>query len=486
MTELDADAKDALLAGLPVPLVVYHAPTERPEDMRLVAANRAISSLMGVDLARGVGRTVGELFAWTVERPESRARLDVIHRVAVTGGEQVVGPIDSSDPRLTGWYRMSLIGLPGRRVAVLFEDVTRSVAQAEQLRVWSGLARSISVGIVVATLDRSGDAPLGGAVIAHNPAAARIFGPVVEGARLSDVVSGWLGEGERAGLLDALAGGEAFEWHRPRGDEVFRMRGAVVGGWLMVSATDDTEGARLRAALERHAELLQHSNDELAAFAHVVSHDLQSPMRSMAAFSELLGRRYAGQLDERADRYLSHITGGARRMRSLVSDLLVWSRFGRDGAAPARVELDRVAAGVVADLAARIELTGGVVEYADLPTVWGAEGLLVRLLQNLVDNGLKYHRPGVPPRVRIRGAEGGDGWWLSVEDNGVGIPAARREEAFDPLRRLGQHAVEGSGLGLAICRRIVQRCRGRIRIEDGEGHGTRVVVELPRPEGLEA
>lgn len=484
MTQLDADAKDALWAALPVPMVVYHAPTDRPDDMRLVAANRAISSLMGADLTRGIGRTVGELFARSVEQPESRARLDAMHRVAVEGGEETVGPIDSSDPRLDGWYRMSLIGLPGRRVAVLFEDVTRSVAQAEQLRIWSGLARSISVGIVVAT--RSGEAPLAGAVIAHNPAAAQIFGLGDEGGRLGDVLSDWLDATQRAALLAAIAGGEAFEWHRPRGDAVFRMRMAVVGGWLMFSATDDTEGARLRAAIERHAELLQHSNDELAAFAHVVSHDLQSPMRSMAAFSELLGRRYAGQLDERADRYLSHITGGARRMRSLVSDLLVWSRFGRDGAAPAWVDLDRVAGGVVADLAARVEQTGGRVEHAELPTVWGVEGLLVRLLQNLVDNGLKYHRPGVPPRVSIRGAENGGGWWFAVEDNGIGIPAARREEAFDPLRRLGEHAVEGSGLGLAICRRIVQRCRGRIRIEDVEGQGTRVVVELPRPEVLEA
>ncbi len=477
MARLDDDAKDALLKGLPIAVAVYHAPTARPADMRLVMANDAMDALVGAPLSRGVGRTVGELFANAVTDPDSIERLRMIHRVAVGGTADVIGPIDSSDPRLGGFYRMSLRGLPGRRVAVFFEDVTGAVEQAEQLRIWSGLARSVPVAIVVAGAAGGLTAP----IVAHNPMAERLMGIVDDGGTLDDALARWLPDELRADLLDHLAAGQPFEWYCARAELVYRMRVNRAGDHVMLSATDDTEGDRLRAALERHAELLARSNDELEAFAHIVSHDLQAPMRSMASFSVLLERRYADRLDDRGLRYLGHITEGARRMQALVRDVLSWSRVGRGESAPARVELAAVVTRAVENLQARIDETGGVVEYDGLPAVWGVEPQLVRLVQNLIENGLKYHRSGARPWIGLSATASPTGWRILVEDDGVGVPEDKRDEVFEPLRRLGAHDAEGSGLGLAICRRIVQRCHGRIHIEGRDGPGTRVVVDLPRP-----
>lgn len=484
MHALDAETLAALVQDMPVAMVVYHAPTDAPAEMRLIVANRAISELLGADLSRGIGRTIGELFAASLERPEGRARIARMHHTAVHGGTSVIDPMDSGDPRLGGWYRMRNVGIGGRRVAVFFDDITAAMQQAEQLRIWSGLARSIAAGVVVAGCPADG-APLASPVIAFNPAARRIFGaPLADGRPLDAVLAGWLDAERRARLARGVSDGEPIEWHQVRGSRVYRVRIARAGDRLMLSATDDTEGARLRWALERHAELLAHSNAELEAFAHVVSHDLQAPLRSMAGFGELLARRYGGQLDEKADRFLRHITDGAGRMRALIADLLAWSRVGRDGPAPRMVELGPVMQRVEASLDDRIARTGGVLDYDALPAVWGIEFQLAQLLQNLVENGLKYHRPDVPPRVRVRAARRLHGWRLEVEDNGIGIAPERREEAFEPLRRLGGHADEGSGIGLAICRRIAQRSRGRIWIEDADGPGIRVVVELPEPERI--
>ena len=164
-----------------------------------------------------------------------------------------------------------------------------------------------------------------------------------------------------------------------------------------VAALRDAETALLAQARE-----LQRSNQELEQFAYVASHDLQEPLRKVASFTQMLERRYKGQLDERADRYIAFAVDGAKRMQELINDLLEFSRVGRlDGAARARRDGRAARRRREARLAAVLEDAGGEVVADGLPAVTGDAGLLTAVFQNLISNAVKF-RGDAPPRVDVR------------------------------------------------------------------------------------
>ncbi len=251
--------------------------------------------------------------------------------------------------------------------------------------------------------------------------------------------------------------------------------------WHAVGIMRDTsERMVTQRALEAKSQELARSNEELEQFAYVASHDLQQPLRMVASYVELLGQRYKGRLDEKADKYIAYASGGAIRMHQLVNDLLTFSRVGAKAAPFAPVNLDRVAAQARENLTVAIEKSGAVIDAAPLPVVFGDEAQLVSLFQNLLDNAVKF-RGATPPTVSVSCRDAGTEWECAVRDNGIGIDPKHAERIFGVFKRLHtEQEYPGTGIGLALCRKIIERHGGRIWVEPAEGGGSVFQFTLPK------
>jgi signal transduction histidine kinase len=233
--------------------------------------------------------------------------------------------------------------------------------------------------------------------------------------------------------------------------------------------------------LQVHSEELQRSNSELEQFAYIASHDLQEPLRKVASFTQLLQRRYAGQLDARADQYIEFAADGAKRMQALINDLLSYSRVGRSAREPALVSSDAALAQARANLAAAMEETAATVETGHLPLVLGELPLLTAVFQNLLSNALKFGG-GDPPRVQITVRPDGDFWLFSFADHGIGIEPEYADRIFVIFQRLHERtAYPGTGIGLAMTRKIIEYFGGRIWLDTTYTDGTRFLFTLPMP-----
>lgn len=233
---------------------------------------------------------------------------------------------------------------------------------------------------------------------------------------------------------------------------------------------------------DKNTELAR-SNEELDQFASIAGHDLQEPLRKVIAFGDRLDAEYGDRLDARGRDYITRMRGAAGRMLELLDDLLRYARVTSRARPFAKVSLDAVLNDVVADLETRIADEGGAVQVSPLQTIDADPIQMRQLFQNLIANGLKFHRPEVPPRVTISVAAAGDDdrVAVTVADNGIGLDPKFAERIFEPFRRLhGRAKFEGTGMGLAICRKIARRHGGDIRVESALGEGSRFVVTLPR------
>ncbi|GAA1412299.1 CHASE3 domain-containing protein [Catellatospora coxensis] len=232
--------------------------------------------------------------------------------------------------------------------------------------------------------------------------------------------------------------------------------------------------------LQAQASELTRSNRDLEQFAYVASHDLQEPLRKVASFCQLLQRRYAGQLDERADQYILFAVDGAQRMQRLINDLLAFSRIGRNTSGFQQVSLDAVMRDVAEQLNVEEKYGADAVTWHDLPTVAGEEALLETLLANLVGNSLKFRRTDVPVRIEVSAVHTDDSWDITVSDNGIGIEAEFAEKIFIIFQRLhAKDAYPGTGMGLAIAKKIVEYHDGRIWVDDSRTAGAAITFSLP-------
>jgi signal transduction histidine kinase len=254
-----------------------------------------------------------------------------------------------------------------------------------------------------------------------------------------------------------------------------------------------TERRRAEAELTEAVAQLERSNRELQDFAYVASHDLQEPLRKIRAFSDRLTSLCGEVLGARGRDYLERMQQAAARMQTLITDLLAFSRVTTQAQPFSPVDLIQVAQEVLDDLEVRLEQVGGRVAVAALPTI-DADPLQMRqLLQNLLGNALKFHRPEVPPAVTISSeclpppaADDADPaasprWCqLLVADNGIGFEEKYLDRIFAPFQRLhGRSAYEGTGIGLAICRKIAERHGGSITAHSAPGQGATFLVTLP-------
>ncbi|MBI2240516.1 MAG: hypothetical protein HYU59_06885 [Magnetospirillum gryphiswaldense] len=225
----------------------------------------------------------------------------------------------------------------------------------------------------------------------------------------------------------------------------------------------------------QHSNLnLERSNAELEEFAYIASHDLQTPLRNIASFSQLLARRYQSQLDREGREFIDFIVTNATRMSGLIQDLLAYARVSRAEGETPPMESAQVLQQVLADLAPQITALDARVEVGPLPWIATSPHQLSSLFSNLVENALKYRHPDRPPLIRVTAEPAPDGFWhFTVADNGIGIAAEHWEQIFAIFQRL--HTVDaypGNGVGLALCRRIVHRWGGNIWVESRLGEGS--------------
>ncbi|MEU2983705.1 ATP-binding protein [Micromonospora aurantiaca] len=248
---------------------------------------------------------------------------------------------------------------------------------------------------------------------------------------------------------------------------------------------DEVREARERiewvnSQLQKQAEELTRSNRDLEQFAYVASHDLQEPLRKVASFCQLLQRRYAGQLDERADQYIAFAVDGAQRMQRLINDLLAFSRIGRLTTGFTEVDLNKVMGDVAGQTEAALQYADAELTWGEMPTIRGEEPLLTNLLVNLVSNSVKFRRPDVPAKVHVSARLVDGEWEISCRDNGIGIEPEFADKIFVIFQRLhSKDAYPGTGIGLAIVKKIVEYHGGRVWVDTDADEGTTIRFTLP-------
>jgi signal transduction histidine kinase len=240
---------------------------------------------------------------------------------------------------------------------------------------------------------------------------------------------------------------------------------------------------RSRDQLEHSNAELKRSNAELDQFASVTSHDLQAPLTTISMYAELIERRHAADLNG-GMALVDGIRGATQEARTLIRDLLEYSRAGRGELALEEVDARELVARALEALAGPIEAAHAHVNVrADLPVVRVDRAGVCRVLQNLIGNAVKFSVPGRPPEVEIGADRDGDMWRLWVRDNGIGMDPKDAERIFEPFKRLhGEEAYPGTGIGLAICERIIAQHGGRIWVTSRLGEGSEFSFTLPGPE----
>ena len=241
---------------------------------------------------------------------------------------------------------------------------------------------------------------------------------------------------------------------------------------------------KLREENRRNQEELARSNRDLEQFAYVASHDLQEPLRMIAAYTQLLSERYRGKLDKDADKYIDYVIDGAMRMQALIEGLLAFSRVGRHGIELQSADCNMAVEMAKKNLDAAMRESGAAVKHEALPVIVADSALLVQVFQNLMGNSIKFHG-AQPPVISIGAEKAGQEWIFSVTDNGIGIAAEHAQAIFAIFKRLHTHAeYPGSGIGLSICKKIIEQHGGRIWVESLPGQGSTfkftVPVLLPR------
>ena len=276
------------------------------------------------------------------------------------------------------------------------------------------------------------------------------------------------------------------------GRALTRADGTPLGA--VVALTDVTADRERQAALRAaHVELtdrgvelaaavteLERSNAELEQFAAIASHDLNSPLTVVAGYIELLADVYGHDLDDQANEWIATALKGVTRMQGLINALLAYAQAGGSTCQRELTDVREVLYQAVLDLRAAALEAGARVSATDLPTAYCDPTLLRQLLQNLIANAVKYRHPRRPCQIEVSAVAQGDGWIVSVADNGIGIPEEHRTRVFDMFAMVEGSGRNGHGIGLATCHRIVDRHGGRIWAEPTEGGGTTIRFSLPQ------
>jgi hypothetical protein len=347
-------------------------------------------------------------------------------------------------------------------------------------------------------IESSDDAIIGkdlnGVIQSWNAGAVRIFGYTAEeviGKHIS-VIAAPDRVHESSEILARIARGERVDHYetkrRTKDGRILTVsltvspirdaKGTIIGASKV--ARDITMAERHERALRAANEALIASNEDLQQFAYSASHDLQEPLRMVAAYSELLMRKFGDKLGPDGVECIGYTLQGALRMEHLLKALRAYTLSSTaDQNEAGYIDADTVLDKVLETLGVAIGESGASITRSPLPKVRMHEFQLEQLFQNLIGNAIRY-KSTAPPEIRISAARQGDGWLFAVADNGIGIDPKYKEQIFGLFKRL--HSADeypGSGMGLAICKRIVERAGGRIRVESEPGCGSTFYFTLP-------
>lgn len=239
--------------------------------------------------------------------------------------------------------------------------------------------------------------------------------------------------------------------------------------------------------LEKYTEELKNSNKDLEQFAYVASHDLQEPLRKIKSFTELLASKYKGNLDEKADDYIEYVVDGASRMQKLISDLLSYSRVGKEENKKCEVDLNNTVENVIESLELSIKESDTKIKCYKLPTVYTNDNDIFRVLLNLMNNAIKFKKANTNPIINIGYSEEDTKYILYVSDNGIGVEEEYLPRIFGIFERLHSKAdYPGTGIGLAICKKIIEKNGGKIWAESKKGVGTKFLFSIPKEKTIAA
>ena len=366
----------------------------------------------------------------------------------------------------------------GILVTAAIRDIT--VRRASEAR-YRGLLEAAPDAMVV--VDQ------GGEIVLLNVQAEKQFGysrDELVGQKVTNIIP--VGFAERLIADDLRTDEEALAQQIGTGIELTALRkdGSEFPIEIMLSPLESAEGILVTAAIRditvrkaAEANLLQmvdelnRSNEELGQFAYIASHDLQEPLRMVASYTQLLSRRYKGQLDADADEFIAFAVDGASRMQRLIEDLLSYSRVVTKGTELSATSSENALNQALLNLRLALAESGAEVTHDTLPIVMADEMQLVQLFQNLVGNAIKYQSNGTP-RVHISAVRTAPRLWrFAVKDNGIGIDPQYFEKIFGMFQRLHRRdEFAGTGIGLAICKKIVERHGGTISVESQPGEGS--------------
>jgi light-regulated signal transduction histidine kinase (bacteriophytochrome) len=240
---------------------------------------------------------------------------------------------------------------------------------------------------------------------------------------------------------------------------------------------------KLAASKEQEEQLnnkLLELNREMNHFTYIVSHDLQAPLRMVTGFLELLEKKYGDKLDDTAKKYIDFTIKGASKMKSLIFDLLEYSRLNTVAREITQVDLNLVVEEVKEKLVISISETGAIFTPDHLPVVVASKTQMVHLFQNLFSNSIKYRSAAIP-EIRVTVKKENNFWIIGVQDNGPGIEEAFYEKIFIVFRRLhnDDDKYTGTGIGLALCKKIIELHGGTIWVKSVVGKGSTFYFTLP-------
>jgi signal transduction histidine kinase len=311
----------------------------------------------------------------------------------------------------------------------------------------------------------------------------------VVGSRIDAIWEAWPGGCESFDLKEevtkeiTIGAGDAEQTHELRISPLLDWRNRLVG--QVILTLDITERIHAARVLQKYTDELKRSNLELERFAYIASHDLREPLRTISSYTQLLARRYQGQLDSDADEFISFAVEGANRMQQLIDDLLEYSRVGTRGKPFVQTDTSDLLQRVLKTLHASIEESQAKISYNGMPTLMADTTQLGQLFQNLIGNAIKF-RSDRPLDIQIDSELEGEDWHFIISDNGIGIDEKYFNKIFQIFQRLhSREKYPGTGIGLALCKRIVDRHGGRIWVESKAGVGSSFHFTLPEKGILE-
>jgi PAS domain S-box-containing protein len=465
-------------------------------DSRILFLNEAASRLTGWTESEVIGRPLNDVYhlvdSSTIEWPGSLRSLmeaDPIGPAAASNGSAVTERVlltKSGSPVVIEDTEAPIqddAGNVAGRVLVFRDILKRKQAEQahraneEQLR---SLANSMSHLAWMAEPD--------GSIFWHNERWLKFTGKTLEdleGGRWQDLHDPAILPEITKRWKECLQCGTAFDMEFPLRNSEGQYR------WFLTRITPVTDagGAVLRwfgTHTDIHdareiREQLKRANHNLAQFAYSASHDLREPLRNVTIYSGLLSKRYAGTFDEQGTQFLGFVTEGAKRMETLVKDLLAYVESGKPSDGPVEtVDAQAVLREVISILRPVIDEGGAEINSGELPGVRIRSVHLRQVLQNLIGNAIKYRSEG-KTIISVSAEAKGQEWIFSVEDNGIGISPEFQERIFGLFKRLhSAHEYSGTGLGLALCRNILALYGGRIWVESKPGPGSLFRFLLPR------